>query len=43
MVDSTMDQIELYGETLQCLQVVLDSHEGEPLVIVGDINASLSQ
>ena len=41
--NGTMDQIELYGETLQCLQVVLDSHEGEPLVIVGDMNASLPQ
>ena len=41
--NGSADQIDLYGETLQTLQVVLDSHQGEPLMVVGDMNASLPQ
>ncbi|KAK2157670.1 hypothetical protein LSH36_187g07033 [Paralvinella palmiformis] len=41
--DESVDQIELYAESLQCLQSVLELHQGEPLVIVGDMNAALPQ
>jgi exonuclease III len=41
--DGSAEQIELYGETLECLQSVLELHQGEPLMIVGDMNAALPQ
>ncbi|KAK2139462.1 hypothetical protein LSH36_1772g00003 [Paralvinella palmiformis] len=41
--DESADQIELYAESLQCLQSVLELHQGEPLMIVGDMNAALPQ
>ena len=39
-----IEQVELYVETLELLQDVIDTHgAGSPLVIVGDFNASLPQ
>ena len=36
-----MDQIELYNETLDILQSTLDTMDPSPVLIVGDMNASL--
>ena len=36
-------QIELYMETLQHLQSIIDCYAGQPILIVGYMNASLPQ
>ena len=41
--NGTVDQLDLFGETIQTLQAFMDNHEGEPFMIVGDMNASLPQ
>ena len=41
--NGSSDQIELYGETLECLHSKIDSYHGEPIIIVGDFNATLPQ
>ena len=41
--NGSVDQIELYGETLECIQALIDQYQGEPLLIVGDFNATLPQ
>ncbi len=41
--NGSVDQIELHAESLQFLQSVLELHQGEPLMIVGDMNAALLQ
>ena len=41
--NGSVDQIELYGETLECLQSIIDLYQGQPLVIIGYYNAALPQ
>ena len=41
--NGSADQVTLYAETLDLLQTTIDDHAGTPLIIMGDMNASLPQ
>ena len=42
-LNGTVEQIGLYSETIDKLQAIIDECNGTPIMIVGDMNASLPQ